>query len=123
LAIIHYSAVFRPGYMKFYLNDARYPVILKDEGTRAVRVKGLRIPLPPAEKARNNSMAAYAHHHHLHLHHHKTEPPIPPSQQAVKSKMVTTAKIEFSSEAEKHTFVSLVRDAQKGMVDIEHSLY
>jgi hypothetical protein len=124
LAIVHYSAVFRSGYLKFYLNDARYPVVLKDESTRALRIKGLRIPLPPIEKARNNSMAP--HHHHFHLHHHKTDASIPQTaaqQQSAKSKMVTTAKIEFSSEAEKQAFVALVSKVQLGMVDIEHSLY
>jgi hypothetical protein len=132
LAIVHFSAVFRPGYLKFYINDAKYPIVLKDESTRAVRLKGLRIPLPPNEKTRNGSMAHHHqhhhHHHHFHLHHHKQEAPAQqaqtaPQAAATKAKMVTTAKIEFSTEAEKLSFIALVKEVQKGMIDIERPLY
>jgi hypothetical protein len=153
LAIVHYSAMFRPGYLKFYLNDAKYPVVVKDENARAVRIKGLRIPLTPVDKRgnpttssseRNGSVAStHGHHHHhfphLHLHHHghhKGEsssqsghqtPPQTQSQQqqhAIKvGKMLTIAKIEFSTESEKLAFINLVKEVQKGLVEIPHPLY
>jgi hypothetical protein len=129
LAMVHFSALFRPGYLKFYLNDARYPIVLKDESTRAVRIKGLRVPLAPVEKqpGRIGSVGNHHHHHfHLHHHHHKEgqgQQNQQAQQAAAKGKIVTIAKIEFSTEAEKLTFMALVREVQKGMVDIEHSLY
>ena len=53
LALIHYSALFCSGYMKFYLNDARYPLVIKDDAGRTVEVTvvagqfGDATPLPP----------------------------------------------------------------------------
>src|SRR5262245_23457850 len=45
MALIHYSAMFCKGYMKFYLNNARYPLVLRDDsGSKFLRLKGLRIP-------------------------------------------------------------------------------
>jgi hypothetical protein len=91
LVLIHFSGLFRKGYMKFYLNDVNCPINVKDEAHRFLRVKGLRIPMMPGSKdkgARRN---------------------------------ITGAKIEFTTEAEKAAFLALVREAQEGMVDMEES--
>jgi hypothetical protein len=91
LALIHYSAAFSSGYMKFYLNDARYPVVLKDDvGTRVLRLKGLRIPFQTREMVVKGQR-----------------------------KLITSARIEFARELDKNEFISLVREAQLGMVEIE----
>lgn len=91
LALIHYSALFCAGYMKFYLNDARYPLVIKDDaGARVLRLKGLRIPFATRE------LEAKFH-----------------------RKTITSAKIEFAREFDKNEFIRLVREAQVGMVEIE----
>jgi hypothetical protein len=92
LVLIHFSALFRQGYMKFYLNNVNCPILIKDESHKQLRIKGLRIPSSPTHTRgeRNGS-----------------------------KKSITGAKIEFTSEADKSAFIDLVKEAQKGMHDIE----
>lgn len=91
LALIHYSGLFCSGYMKFYLNDARYPLVLKDDvGSRVLRLKGMRTPFQTRDMMIKGQ-----------------------------SKLVTSAKIEFAREFDKNEFIRLVREAQLGMVEIE----
>jgi hypothetical protein len=77
--------------MKFYLNDAKYPLVLKDDsGTRVLRLKGLRVPFQTRDMEAKGQ-----------------------------KKMITSARIEFAREFDKNEFIKLVREAQMGMVDIE----
>ncbi|KAF2666240.1 hypothetical protein BT63DRAFT_416639 [Microthyrium microscopicum] len=105
MALIHFSALFRTGYMKVYLNNAKYPIMLKDEGGRVLRIKGLRVPV-------DGGHGHHHHHHHGHFHAHKKE-------REPGSKKSVNAKVEFLHEADKLEFMALVREAQKGMVDID----
>ncbi|PWO25154.1 UbiH, 2-polyprenyl-6-methoxyphenol hydroxylase, partial [Pyrenophora tritici-repentis] len=50
IALIHFSAHFRQGYLAFYLNDAAHPVKVKDDGGREVKIKGLRVPIEGASR-------------------------------------------------------------------------
>ena len=94
LVLIHFSALFRQGYMKFYLNNVNCPITIKDESHRQLRIKGLRIPSAPTSlRGERNST----------------------------KKSITGAKIEFTSEADKSAFIDLVKEAQRGMHDIEEN--
>jgi hypothetical protein len=93
MAMIHFSAMFRPGYLKFYINNALQPIKVRDEGGRVIKIKGLRIPV--AEKRDRRA------------------------SETDKKKMITAAKIEFANEEEKIAFIELVKEAQTKMVDIE----
>jgi hypothetical protein len=94
LVLIHFSALFRKGYMKFYLNNLSHPITIKEDGQKTVRVRGLRIP-GPSFSFRGGV-----------------------KEQSGK-KMIHGAKIEFTSESDRVDFVHLVREAQMQMVDIE----
>jgi hypothetical protein len=91
LVLIHYSAIFRQGYMKFYLNNVNCPITIKDESHKQLRIKGLRIPSIPGVRGERGGS----------------------------KKGITGAKIEFTTEADKAAFIDMVREAQKGMLDLE----
>lgn len=97
LAMIHFSGLFGEGYLKFYLNNAKWPIAVKDEGGRLLRVKGLRIR---GDLGRGNQKAKE-------------------KAREKQSQKTISAKIEFTFERDKDAFVHLVRSAQTGMVDIE----
>jgi hypothetical protein len=94
LVLIHFSALFRKGYMKFYLNNVNVPITIKEDGQKNIRIRGLKIP-GPAFSFRSG-----------------------PKEQLGK-KFIHGAKVEFTNESDKLAFVQLVREAQLGMVDIE----
>jgi hypothetical protein len=91
LCMIHFSAIFRKGYMTFYLNNALQPIKVKDEGAKIVKIKGLKISLDQQMGRRNSE----------------------------KPKYVTGARIDFINDLEKAKFIQQVREAQLHMVDIE----
>lgn len=93
LVLIHFSAMFRQGYMKFYLNNVNLPITFKDEGHKTLRLKGFRIPMVPGPRERE-----------------KTGAP---------KKNITAAKIEFTSETDKVAFIDLIHKAQREMMDLE----
>jgi hypothetical protein len=100
LAMLHYSALFRTGYLTFYLNNALQPVRVRDEGGKLIKIKGLRIPVAEKERKVLGSKERRAGGHDG-------------------KKMITTVRIEFSSEAEKNAFMEQTKGAQIKMVDIE----
>ena len=51
IALIHFSASFRDGYLAFYLNSSTNPVRVLDVGGREVKIKGLRVPIAETVKA------------------------------------------------------------------------
>ena len=96
LALIHFSALFGAGYLKFYLNNAKWPISLKDEGGRLLRIKGLRIRV---DVGRGQGKALKGKERGL--------------------RKTISAKVEFTFEADKVSFMQLVKDAQMGMVDVD----
>ncbi|KAJ4353904.1 uncharacterized protein N0V89_005635 [Didymosphaeria variabile] len=103
IALIHFSPQFRNGYLAFYLNSANTPIRVKDDGGREVKVKGLRVPLEGKGNGRKDSVIAEG----------KSR-----GEGVDKKKMVTGARIEFASEAEKRDFLGLVWEVQKEMRDL-----
>ena len=95
LAMVHYSAQFRDGYLAFYLNSARDPVRLREEGDKWVKIKGLSI-LPPPSKSKSRSNTLESH----------------KSPKANKEKRIKGAKIEFTSEFDRQRFMDKIREVQ-----------
>jgi len=102
IVLIHFSPQFRNGYLAFYLNSLNSPIRVKDEGGREVKVKGLRVPLEGKGSGRKDSVVAEGK----------------ASGTIDKKKMVTGARIEFASEAEKREFLGLVWQVQREMRDL-----
>jgi hypothetical protein len=104
IAMIHFSAHFRKGYLAFYLNSSGTPIRVKDEGSREVKIKGLRVPLEKG--ARKDSVV-----HHLGTDSKK-------DKDIDKRKWITGARVEFATEGEKQEFIQLVKDVQRDMVEL-----
>jgi hypothetical protein len=51
IALIHFSASFRDGYLAFYLNSSGNPVRVQDVGAREVKIRGLRVPIAETVRA------------------------------------------------------------------------
>ncbi|KAF1933604.1 uncharacterized protein M421DRAFT_88780 [Didymella exigua CBS 183.55] len=51
IGLVHFSASFRPGYLAFYLNSSTNPVQVAESGPREVKIKGLRVPIAEAGRA------------------------------------------------------------------------
>ncbi|KAF9733921.1 hypothetical protein PMIN01_08264 [Paraphaeosphaeria minitans] len=103
IVLIHFSPQFRNGYLAFYLNSANTPIRVKDDGGREVKVKGLRVPLEGKGSGKKDSVIAEGKNR---------------GEGVDKKKMVTGARIEFASEAEKRDFMGLVWEMQKEMRDL-----
>ncbi len=103
LAMIHYTAQFRDGYLAFRLNcPPRNTVRVRDEGDRSVRIKGLAVaPVTGNMFERKGSMRE------------KRSPVITPkSPSAKKEKKISAVKIEFENEVDKMVFLDKVREIQ-----------
>lgn len=106
IALIHFSAEFRDGYLAFYINSSVNPIKVKDDGNREVKIKGLRVPIDKGDKAmRKDSMVA--------------------SNAKEKSKakedsknVISGAKIEFASDMEKREFMAMVKEMQKDLIEL-----
>lgn len=103
-AMIHFSAQFRIGYLVFWLNASNAPIRVKDDGAREVKIKGLKIPTGDgaASLMRKDSGAGTA------------------AQEKARrgsdgKKVITGAKVEFASEAEKYAFLNKVKEVQTKM--------
>lgn len=129
IALIHFSASFRTGYLAFYLNSSTHPITLAEGGVREVRVRGLRVPIAEAGKAiRKDSCVGGEDEDEI-----KQTPDAldgavskkaetkPRTSTKPKTKLVETdrkkiisgARIEFATEEEKNEFLALVREVQK----------
>jgi hypothetical protein len=96
IAMIHFSAHFKAGYLAFYINSSTNPIRVKEEGPRELKIKGLRVPL--VERRKDSGVGT--------------------GKGEEKRKIVQGAKIEFASEAEKREFVALVAECQNCMLDL-----
>jgi len=102
VGMIHFSAQFRGGYMMFYVNSADQAVRVRDEGGRAVKIKGLRIPLEPDRRVeRSQSMSEKGQ----------------GRRKSDSTKIITGARVEFASENEKIEFLGMVTQIQRHMIE------
>lgn len=126
IGLVHFSASFRLGYLAFYLNSSNNPVSVVDCGGREVKMKGLRVPIAEAGRAmrkdsviddgdtiteggavdgagrdRRGSAAGVKK--------RKGKG----KGEFDRKRVISGAKIEFASEAEKREFLELVWEYQK----------
>lgn len=101
IAMIHFSAHFKAGYLAFYINSSAHPIRVKEEGKTEVKVKGLRVPL--IERRKDSVVGGGGG---------------GGTKKEKDTKVLSGCKIEFASEVEKREFVSLVKDCQKCMLDL-----
>ena len=104
LAMIHYTAQFRDGYLAFRLNcPPRNTVRVRDDGERSVRIKGLAVA-PVVTRNMFERRESFK----------VGSPPAmsPKSPGAKRDKKISAVKIEFESEVEKRVFLDKVREIQ-----------
>jgi hypothetical protein len=104
IALIHFSADFRPGYLAFYLNSSVDPIKVKDEGGREVKIKGLKVPI---ENGRKDSVV---------------ERGKGKGVEREKEKVISGAKIEFATDGEKKEFLDMCRELQRELIDLPELL-
>jgi hypothetical protein len=102
MAMIHYSAIFRQGYLKFYINDTENPIKIKDDGGKTVKIKGLKIPMTDNGDSikRNQNFKQDGR------------------RGSDGKKWITGARIEFKNDEEKIRFLDTVRDLQVRAVNL-----
>jgi hypothetical protein len=116
IALIHFSADFRNGYLAFYLNSALNPIRVKDDGNREVKIKGLRVPIDKGDRAmRKDSVVAESA---KSKGKGKEGEGNGNGKKVEKEKVISGAKIEFASDMEKREFIAMVKEMQKSMIDL-----
>jgi hypothetical protein len=111
IALIHFSADFRDGYLAFYLNSSGNPIKVKDEGNREVKIKGLRVPLERGDKAmRKDSVVAGSG--------KDKGKGKEDAKKVEKEKVISGAKIEFATEIEKQEFVEMCKELQRDSIEL-----
>jgi hypothetical protein len=106
IALIHFSADFRNGYLAFYLNSSVNPIKVKDDGSREVKIKGLRVPVDRGDRAMRKDSAVAGR-----------------AKDKGKGKddaknVISGAKIEFVSDMEKKEFMAMVKEMQRDMIEL-----
>ena len=104
LAMIHYSAQFRDGYLTFQVGlRSKKRIHFKDDGEKCVKIKGLRVELDSEtassnEPHENPEEAVYA--------------PSPKPGKSKAEKKITAVKIEFLNNVDKKDFLNKLREIQ-----------
>ncbi|KAF1851082.1 uncharacterized protein K460DRAFT_302847 [Cucurbitaria berberidis CBS 394.84] len=114
IAMIHFSADFRNGYLAFYINSSAKPIQTKDVGNREVKIKGLRVPIDGGDRAmRKDSVVVEGS---------KGKGKEPGAGKKTgrveKEKVISGAKIEFASDMEKKEFLEMVKEMQRSMIEL-----
>jgi hypothetical protein len=117
IALIHFSADFRNGYLAFYLNSSVNPLKVKDDGNREVKIKGLRVPIDKGDKAmRKDSVVADNEQASVKGKGRSKEGE--GGKKIEKEKVISGAKIEFASEMEKREFLEMCREMQRHLIEL-----
>ncbi|KAB2100159.1 hypothetical protein AG0111_0g11600 [Alternaria gaisen] len=112
IALIHFSADFRNGYLAFYLNSSVNPIKVKDDGNREVKIKGLRVPIDRGDRAmRKDSVAEAAVKG-------KGKEKAGTEKAVEKGKVISGAKIEFATDTEKKEFLEMCKEMQRNMIEL-----
>jgi hypothetical protein len=104
IAMIHFSATFRDGYLAFYLNSAGDPIKVKEDGHREVKIKGLKVPV---ERPGRKDSAVEG----------KGKGRVE-GKGKYEDRVISGAKIEFASEAEKRDFLDMCKEVQRNLLDL-----
>lgn len=142
IGLIHFSASFKAGYLAFYLNSSTHPVKVADVGAKEVKVKGLRVPIAEAGRAMRKdsvvddgdtitdagvpSTPTIAHPDtsagtgNGNTTERRDTAPLSSSstkkgknKELDRKKIISGAKIEFATEAERRAFLELVQEYQR----------
>lgn len=141
VALIHFSASFREGWLAFHLNSKAEPIKVVDAGAREVKVRGLRVPVERAGWAISRNRVdddeddagaiagpfsdvntAIPALNATQTHRRPSVPgPSKPSKKEKarkkppldRKKIISGAKIEFATEREKCDFLALVTEYQQ----------
>ena len=117
IALIHFSASFRTGYLAFYINSAANPIKVKDDGTRDVKIKGLRVPIDKGDRAmRKDSVVAGSERRDGDGKGKGKQGE--GSKKIEKEKVISGAKIEFASDMEKREFMEMVKEMQRNLIEL-----
>ncbi len=132
LAMIHYSAQFRTGYLTFQLNSTTNQVRIKEDGGRVVKVKGLCIPADASSSldaagqcGTGSAGAAAAARTGRRLQRVETGPQPVKADEGGRSgrsprreakKVITAVKIEFTTDEDKTAFLDRVKRVQERMM-------
>ncbi|KAI4702704.1 hypothetical protein J4E89_010236 [Alternaria sp. Ai002NY15] len=115
IALIHFSADFRNGYLAFYLNSSVNPIKVKDGGDREVKIKGLRVPIDRGDRAmRKDSFAEAATASVT----GKGKEKVGAGKSVDKGKVISGAKIEFATEMEKREFLEMCSEMQRELIEL-----
>jgi hypothetical protein len=101
IALIHFSADFRNGYLAFYLNSSVNPIKVKDDGPSAIKIKGLRVPIDRGE--RKDSVV---------------EKGKGKEGEKEKERVISGAKIDFATEGEKKEFMEMCKELQRELIEL-----
>ncbi|KAI9661868.1 MAG: hypothetical protein M1821_009107 [Bathelium mastoideum] len=116
LAMMHFSAHFKDGYLSFWLNNARDPVRVRDEGAKGIKIKGLDIPVDGTRGAnglmRRGSEGAAVMGIGL------GTGKLGKEGRKLAGKKITGARIEFRTAEEKDDFIAFVNRVQDRMVSL-----
>ncbi|KAI8940762.1 hypothetical protein NX059_002027 [Plenodomus lindquistii] len=117
IALIHFSASFRNGYLAFYINSSVNPINIKDDGGREVKIKGLRVPIDKGDKAmRKYSVTAS---NELGDAKGKCKGKEDDGRKKMeKGKIISGARIEFRTEVEKKEFLELCKKVQTNPIEL-----
>jgi hypothetical protein len=129
IAMIHFSAHFRNGYLAFYLNSRNSPIRVKDEGGREVKIKGLRVPLEKGSRkdsvmisGGSGSGSADGSGETGKEGKEGKEGKKKSKEDLDRKKFIMGAKVEFESEMEKRQFLQLLREVQGSMMELPELL-
>ncbi|EUC33561.1 hypothetical protein COCCADRAFT_95832 [Bipolaris zeicola 26-R-13] len=124
IALLHFSADFRTGYLAFYLNSARDPLSIKDDGMRQVKIRGLKVPVDAAgSQTPDPSSSAVAAGAGAGSTKGKDRAG---SVAGIKKKkkqdkedgVISGAKVEFATEVEKREFLDLCKVMQGNLIEL-----
>ncbi|EFQ87533.1 hypothetical protein PTT_16976 [Pyrenophora teres f. teres 0-1] len=109
IALIHFSAHFRQGYLAFYLNDAANPVKVKDDGGREVKIKGLRVPIEGSSRKDSVTEGKGKG---------KGKMGERAKEKEKEKGIIGGAKVEFATDGEKREFLEMCKHMQKNMIEL-----
>lgn len=117
IALIHFSASFRSGYLAFYLNSLINPIKVKDDGGREVKIKGLRVPIDRKDHGvgKESTAASHTAGSERDKGQEKTEDH---KKKMEKGRIISGAKIEFRTEMEKKEFLDMCHEMQRNMIEL-----
>ncbi|KAF2231912.1 hypothetical protein EV356DRAFT_535084 [Viridothelium virens] len=116
LAMMHFSAHFKDGYLSFWLNSSKEPVRVREESGKVIKVKGLNIPVEGTRGA--NGLMRRGSEGGMVMGIGLGTGKLGREGSKLAGKKITGARIEFRTEEDRDDFVAFVGRVQDRMVSI-----